>query len=139
MDGYQRNRVYQLIVGDSRSTDAFEIQNDLQIQFDISKSTDNKRRTNSAAIEITNLNPDQVKLLDTDYPAASFSVGYLDVGNIKRIFGGQVTNVSTRKNGISGVITINSSNLPISTFLCRERLNIFGDVDKGPVHETFYS
>jgi len=96
---YQTNRVYQLIVGDSRSDDAFEIQNDLQVQFDISKSTDNKKRTNSAAIEITNLNPDQLKLLDTDYTAAALSVGYRDTGTFKRIFGGQVTHVSTRKNG----------------------------------------
>lgn len=99
MEGYQKNRVYELIVGDSRSGEAFKITNDLQVTFDISKSINNKKRTNSAAIEIYNLSPDQIKLLDTDYPAASFSVGYLDVGNIKRIFGGQVNHVSTRKNG----------------------------------------
>lgn len=99
MDGYQINRVYNLIVGDGRSGEAFEINNDLQITFDISKSTDNKKKTNSAAIEITNLNPDQIKLLDTDYPAAVLSVGYLNAGNIKRIFAGQVNHVSTRKQG----------------------------------------
>ena len=99
MEGYQKNRVYELIVGDSRSGEAFKIANDLQVTFDISKSINNKKRTNSAAIEIYNLNPDQIKLLDTDYPAASFSVGYLDTGSIKRIFGGQVNHVSTRKNG----------------------------------------
>lgn len=99
MDGYQINRVYNLIVGDGRSGEAFEINNDLQITFDISKSTDNKKKTNSAAIEIYNLNPEQVKLLDTDYPAAVLSVGYLNAGNIKRIFAGQVNHVSTRKQG----------------------------------------
>lgn len=99
MDGYQINRVYNLIVGDGKSGEAFEINNDLQITFDISKSTDNKKKTNSAAIEIYNLNPEQVKLLDTDYPAAVLSVGYLNAGNIKRIFAGQVNHVSTRKQG----------------------------------------
>ena len=99
MDGYQINRVYNLIVGDGRSGEAFEINNDLQITFDISKSTDNKKKTNSAAIEIYNLNPEQIKLLDTDYPAAVLSVGYLNAGNIKRIFAGQVNHVSTRKQG----------------------------------------
>lgn len=99
MDGYQKNRVYSLIVGDAKTNNAFEIKNDLQVTFDISKSTDNKKRTNSAAIEIYNLNAEQIKILDTDYPAASFSVGYLDSGNIKRIFGGVVNHVSTRKNG----------------------------------------
>lgn len=99
MDLIQRNRTYQLIIGDSKSTEAFLIENDLQVTFDISKSTDNKKRTNSAAIEITNLNPEQIKLLDTDYPAAVLSVGYLNAGNIKRIFAGQVNHVSTRKQG----------------------------------------
>lgn len=99
MDFLQKNRVYELIVGNGVSGEAFKISNDLQVTFDISKSTNNKKRTNSAAIEITNLSPDQIKLLDTDYPAASFSVGYLDTGSIKRIFGGQVNHVSTRKNG----------------------------------------
>lgn len=99
MDGYQINRVYNLIVGDGKSGEAFEINNDLQITFDISKSTDNKKKTNSAAIEIYNLNPEQIKLLDTDYPAAVLSVGYLNAGNIKRIFAGQVNHVSTRKQG----------------------------------------
>ena len=104
MDGLlQRNRVYNLIIGDSRTAEAFEINNDLQITFDISKSTDNKKKTNSAAIEITNLNPDQIKLLDTDYPAAVLSVGYRDSGNIKRIFAGQVNHVSTRKQGTDTV------------------------------------
>jgi len=100
MDGLlQRNRVYNLIIGDGRTAEAFDINNDLQITFDISKSTDNKKKTNSAAIEVYNLNADQIKLLDTDYPAAVLSVGYLDVGNIKRIFAGQVNHVSTRKQG----------------------------------------
>ena len=104
MDGFQKNRVYQLTVGDSKTGEAFIIENQLQVTFDISKSTDNKKRTNSAAIELYNLNPDQIKILDTDYPSASFSVGYLDTGSIKRIFGGQVTHVSTRKSG-TDVIT----------------------------------
>lgn len=99
MDGLQKNRVYSLIVGDTKTNNAFEITNQLQVTFDISKSTDNKKRTNSAAIEIYNLNPEQIKILDTDYPAAALSVGYLDTGSLKRVFGGQVTNVSTRKNG----------------------------------------
>jgi hypothetical protein len=71
MDLLQRNRQYRLIVGDYNSGDALEI-TDLQVQFDISKSTDNKKRTNSASIEVTNLSFEHIKLLDTDYPAAVF-------------------------------------------------------------------
>lgn len=94
---YQINRQYQLIVGDSTSGQALDI-NSLQITFDISKSSSNKDKTNSASIEIYNLSDDDLKLLDVDYPAATFSAGYRDIG-LKRLFAGQITNVTTRKSG----------------------------------------
>jgi len=105
VDPYQRNRVYSLIVGDAASGNALEI-HDLQVTFDISKSTNNKNRTNSAAIEIYNLSDDNLKVLDVDYPAAVFSAGYLDTGGVKRLFSGQVNNVSTRKSGTDRVTQI---------------------------------
>ena len=98
MDLIQRNRQYELIIGDYKSGDGLLI-TDLQVQFDISKTTDNKKKTNSASIEVTNLSLEHIKLLDTDYPAAVFSVGYKDTGGVKRVFAGQVTHVSTRKSG----------------------------------------
>lgn len=101
----QRNRQYKLIIGDSRSGDALEI-DQLQVTFDISKSTNNKNRTNSATIEVTNLSEESLKVLDTDYPAAVFEAGYLDMGGPKRLFAGQVTNVSTRKSGTDIVTSI---------------------------------
>lgn len=105
MDPFQKNRVYSLIIGDAASGDALEI-HDLQVTFDISKSTNNKNRTNSASIEVTNLSIENLKLLDTDYPAAVFSAGYLDTGGVKRLFAGQVNNVSTRKSGTDRVTQI---------------------------------
>lgn len=101
----QSNRQYELIIGDSQTGDGLSI-TDLQVQFDISKSTDNKKRTNSASIEVTNLSLEHLKVLDTDYPAAVFSAGYLDTGGPKRLFGGQVTHVSTRKSGTDRVTQI---------------------------------
>lgn len=106
MDYLQRNRIYELIVGNSNTAEAFVIENDLQITFDISKSTDNKKRTNSAAIEIYNLSPEQLKLLDTDYPAAVFSLGYSDTGIKKRVFAGQVNHVSIRKSGTDVILQL---------------------------------
>jgi hypothetical protein len=101
----QRNRVYELIVGDSKSGDALLINNSLQVTFDISKSSSNKDKTNSAAIEIYNLSNESLKLLDVDYPAAVFSAGYLEIG-MKRLFAGQITNVTTRKSGTDRVTQI---------------------------------
>lgn len=101
----QSNRQYELIIGNYQTGDGLRI-TDLQVQFDISKSTDNKKRTNSASIEVTNLSLEHLKVLDTDYPAAVFSAGYLDTGGPKRLFGGQVTHVSTRKSGTDRVTQI---------------------------------
>lgn len=105
----QRKRQYRLIIGDYSTGDGLLIEN-LQISFDISKSTNNKNRTNSASIEVFNLSQDNLKLLDTDYPAAVLEAGYLDTGGPKRLFAGQVTNVGTRKSGTDIItqITIGS-------------------------------
>lgn len=96
---YQKNRVFQLTVGDSNTSEGVLVESNLQVTFDISKSTNNKDRTNSASIEVINLDPDTLALLDTDYPAAVFSCGYEDTNSLQRIFSGRVTNVATRKNG----------------------------------------
>jgi len=102
MDLIQRNRQYELIIGDFQTGEGLQV-TDLQVTFDISKSTDNKKKTNSASIEVYNLSTEHIKLLDTDYPAAVFSAGYLDTGGPKRLFSGQVTHVTTRKAGTDRV------------------------------------
>lgn len=105
MDLIQRNRQYRLVIGDYNTGEALEI-TDLQVTFDISKSPDNKKRTNSASIECYNLSEEHLKLLDTDYPAAVFEAGYLDTGGPKRLFAGQVTHVSTRKSGTDRITQV---------------------------------
>lgn len=97
----QKDRKYQLIVGDYKNGNGLLIEN-LQVTFDISKSSDNKNKTNSAAIEIYNLSDESLKILDTDYPAAVFSVGYSQIG-IKQVFAGQVSLVTTHKSGTDRV------------------------------------
>ena len=97
----QKDRKYRLIVGDYKNGNGLLIEN-LQVTFDISKSSDNKNKTNSAAIEIYNLSDESLKILDTDYPAAVFSAGYSGIG-IKQLFSGQVSLVTTRKSGTDRV------------------------------------
>lgn len=99
-----RDRKYELIIGDYKSGDGVLI-NDRHITFDISKSSSNKNKTNSATIEIYNLPDDVIKKLDGDYQTAVFSAGYVDLG-IRRIFSGQVTFASTRKQGADRVTQI---------------------------------
>lgn len=100
----QINRQYRLQVGNSVTGEGLDITN-LQVTFDISKSSSNKDKTNSASIEIYNLSDENLRLLDVDYPAAVFSAGYRDIG-IKRLFAGQVTNVTTRKSGTDRITQI---------------------------------
>lgn len=104
MELVQKDRIYELIVGDFKTSEGLLI-NNLQVTFDITKAASNKERTNSAAIEIYNLSTESLKLLDTDYPAAVFSLGYIATG-LKRVFSGQVTNVTTRKSGTDRITQI---------------------------------
>lgn len=101
---YQINREYKLIIGDAVAGEGLEI-TDLQITFDISKTSSNTDKTNSAAIEIYNLSDEHLKVLDVDYPAAVFEAGYRDIG-IKRLFAGQVVDVTTRKSGTERITQI---------------------------------
>lgn len=104
MDHMQKDRIYELIIGDYKKDKGLLI-NNLQITFDITKAANNKKRTNSAAIEIYNLSAESLKMLDTDYPAAVFSVGWAQTG-LKRLFADQVTNVTTRKSGADRITQI---------------------------------
>lgn len=104
MDFIQKDRIYELIIGDYKNGKGLLI-NNLQITFDITKAANNKQRTNSAAIEIYNLSAESLKLLDTDYPAAVFSAGWAATG-LKRLFADQVTNVTTRKSGTDRITQI---------------------------------
>lgn len=110
VDLVQKDRIYELKIGDASTGNGLLINNALQISFDVSKSSSNKDRTNSATIEIYNLSDDSLKLIDVDYPFASLSVGYRQIG-LKQIISGQVTDVTTRKSGTDRItqITIGSS------------------------------
>lgn len=94
----QRDRVYELIVGDYRTGNGIRIV-DAQITFDISKTADAKRNNgNSAVIEIYNLNRDQIALLQGDYLECTFSVGYREQG-ARVVVQGNVVEVKTVKRG----------------------------------------
>lgn len=101
---FQRDRVYKLVVGDSRSGKAIEI-HDLQVTFDCSKSSNNTNQSDSCAIEIYNLSDETLKYFEGSFVAADFYVGYKEIG-MKRLFAGQITQVTTRKNQTDRVTQI---------------------------------
>lgn len=106
----QRNRVYDLIVGDYKTGNGIRItgglsnadgvtNTGLQITFDISKTSDAKRTNgNSATIEIYNLSRSSIELLQGDYLQCTFSVGYESDG-ARVVAEGNVVEVKTVKRG----------------------------------------
>lgn len=105
-DNYYLNRGYQLIIGDYRNdpNNGVLIDN-LQITFEVSKSISNKDKTNSATIEIYNLDGQTLALLDKEFIAADFYAGYENL-EIKRLFAGEVVQATTRKQGTDVVTQI---------------------------------
>lgn len=101
---FQRDRGYKLIVGDYKTGQGVLIQN-LHVTFDITKTSNNKKKNNSAAIEIYNLSDDTLKKLETDYLACEFYCGYEDIG-INRLLSGEVVQISTRKAGADKITQI---------------------------------
>ncbi|ATW58383.1 hypothetical protein CNR37_00176 [Pseudomonas phage ventosus] len=113
----QRNRVYDLIVGDYKTGNGIRItggipdtdgytNTGLQIRFDISKTADTKRtRGNSATIEIYNLSREHIALLQGDYLQCTFSVGYADEG-ARVVADGNVVEVKTVKYGTDFVTQV---------------------------------
>lgn len=95
---YQRDRIYELIVGDYKNGNGIRI-TEAQVTFDISKTADSKRNNgNSAVIEIYNLNREQISLLQGDFLECTFSVGYADYG-ARVVVQGNVVEVKTVKAG----------------------------------------
>lgn len=91
----QRNRLYSLKVGNEERGWRIE---ELNISFDITKTSNNKDKANSATIEVFNLSADKRKYLEEAYIRAELYVGYEDYGLVL-LFSGEVTEVSTKRSG----------------------------------------
>lgn len=103
----QRKRVYELTIGDQKSGNGFIITSSLQVRFDISKSSDNKRKGNSATIEVYNLSPEHIKVLDaSEYGYCKFSIGYEDADGPLTVVEGNVVEFITVKKGTDYVTQI---------------------------------
>lgn len=93
----QRDRLYELIIGDYQTGDGLKI-TDLQVRFDVEKSSDNKRTGNRALVEVTNLSRETLGKLETEFLSCTLAVGYRDTG-VQTILTGNVVETRTVKNG----------------------------------------
>lgn len=98
---FQRNRQYKLVIGDSRTGEGVAIET-LHITFDVSKTADNKKTGNSAAIEVYNLSDETLKKFTKDFIVCELFCGYREIG-MQRIAYGEVTTFTTRQSGADRV------------------------------------
>lgn len=101
----QRDRVYELVLGDTSTGDAIVINSTLQVTFEINKSSDNKRGGNSASIEVYNLSPSSIQRLETEYLVCSFKAGYKETGPLI-VVQGNVVETKTVKHGVDYITQI---------------------------------
>lgn len=101
----QKDRVYELTLGDTKTGDAIVINSSLQVTFEISKSSDNKKGQNSASIEVYNLSPSSIQKLETEYLVCTFKAGYKDTGPLV-VVQGNVVETKTVKRGVDYITQI---------------------------------
>lgn len=92
-----KGRIYELIIGDYSSGEGILI-NNLEIRFDVSKSADNTKKANSGVVEVVNLSPASLKMLESDFLEVRFSIGYVETG-LHQLLTGNVVEKSTVKSG----------------------------------------
>ena len=102
MSTYQINRIYSLVVGTQEK--AIEITN-LQMSFNVTKTSSNKEKKNNATVEIYNLQEEHQKLLEEKYVTVRLKVGYAGVvgdnEDMTVLFSGQVVDNETKKDHTS--------------------------------------
>lgn len=99
----QKDRQYELRVSD-KDGKGYVI-NNLHIEFTVSKSSNNKDKTNKATIKIYNLSDERQKWFEKSFTEVTLLVGYLETG-LYRLFSGQATIVGTQKRGTETITEI---------------------------------
>lgn len=94
------DRKYKLQVGDFETREGLVIDN-LQVQFKVKKSINNKEKIDQCSVVVYNLSDQSLAKLETDFPVAILSCGY---GNqLVRLFYGEIIDVETTKQGTDRV------------------------------------
>lgn len=105
---YQRNRTYNLII---KQDAGFKLEiNNLHIEFDVKKNSDNKKKPNKARVSIFNLPPDYQRYVEAPFVECILQVGYLGL-ETQQLFAGQVTLAKTQKQGANTVTTLEIDSL----------------------------
>lgn len=95
---YQYKRSYLLTIQNRLSGKVIEIK-DLTLTFDIKRSVDNKKESNTATVSVFNLSEDTLSLIDAQprYCYLNLDIGY--DGRVMNILLGDILNTSTKRSG----------------------------------------
>lgn len=99
----QRERVYELVIGDPNVPATSLALTEHQIFFEVRKSSDNTDQANVGKVQVYNLSDSQLKLLEREYPTAVLSVGYRGGEGLKRLIVAEVLHHKTIKSGTERV------------------------------------
>lgn len=99
-------RKYSLAIGNKNSPE-FLLVEELEITFNISLNSNNKKSPDRATFNINNLSKDGINRLNKEFAIVNFSVGYGDTElDLVQLFTGEVVNISTTKQGTDRVTSI---------------------------------
>lgn len=99
MAGLQRDRIYELIVGDIDTPQSSLKFTTHQMAFEIKKTSNNAAKGNKSTVRVYNLTDNQLKVLEGEYPTLTLSVGYAQFEGLKRILAGEIVHFKTVKRG----------------------------------------
>lgn len=115
-------RKYRLTLGNKNDPDFVQIE-ELEMNFTIRFSSDNKKKADDATFDVVNLGQETLNKINREFAVLSFEVGYADDDtDLVNLFTGEVISVSTRKTGTDRVTSITASPAALSLS--------FGNVNK---------
>lgn len=96
----QFGRDYELVIANAKTGEAVVITPPLQIEFDIQKFIDNRKKINEGTIKVYNLTKETRALFESHkYPQVRLSCGYQGTEERGLIFFGQAVSVTTDLSG----------------------------------------
>lgn len=91
-------RIYKLTIGDYNKGQGILLQ-DHELQFDIVRTSDNKKGGNTATFSVYNLSKEDRTRLQSKFLEIAFEVGYVET-DLTMLVKGNVTSVRTARNGV---------------------------------------
>lgn len=102
----QFGRRYELIVSNPKTGEAVVIEPPLQIEFDLEKQIDNRKKINDGLIRVYNLSKEtRAKFEGIKYPQVILKCGYVGTETLATVFTGQAVSISSNMSESGEIVT----------------------------------